>query len=124
MNGIGTRQRHHHPVGRPADSLPVRTAASAASGKPDSSCSRRLTQLTSRPHRRAQLLLGQALALHQLAQQQGLLDDGERAILRARQHPQHRLGQPAGPLLDAGRVAAQPAQRGNPPIPVDQHPWV
>ena len=35
------------------DSLPARIAVKAASGNPDSSCRRRLTQLTSRPQRRA-----------------------------------------------------------------------
>ena len=42
-------------------------------------------------------------------------------ILRARQHPQQRIGQLAGPLLDAGGVAAETTQRGDAPIAVDQH---
>ena len=69
-------------------------------------------------------MLRQALTLHQLTQQQGFLNAGERAVLRARQHPQYRLGQVARPLLDAGGVAAEPTQRGDAPITVDQHPRV
>ena len=53
-------------------------------------------------------MLRQILPLHQFAQQQGLLDAGERTILRARQHAEQRLGQVAGPLFDTGSVAAEP----------------
>ena len=74
------------------DSLPARTAASAASGNADSSCQAPADPAHVAPATARQFVLRQALTLHQLTQQQGFLDAGERAILRARQHAEQRFG--------------------------------
>jgi hypothetical protein len=73
------------------------------------------------PTAAGQIVLRQSQALHQLAYQQGLFDAGERAILRARQQTQQRIGQLARPPLDAGGVATEATQGGDTPITVDQH---
>src|SRR5258707_180710 len=44
-----------------------------------------------------------------------------RSNLRARQHTEQSLGQITGPALDPRGVAAEPAQRGNAPVAVNQH---
>ena len=124
MGGIGTRQRHHHPGGRPRRQLARTYRRQRRIGQTRQQLQPPADPADVSPAPASQLVLRQALALHQLAQQQRLLNAGERAILRARQHPQHCLGQAARPLLDGGRVATEPAQRGDAPIAVDQHPWV
>ena len=121
MRGVGARQRHHHPGGRPRRQLARTYRRQRRFRKAHQQLQPPADPTHVAPTPAGQLVLRQALALHQLAQQQRFLDAGERTVLRARQHPQHRFGQPAVPLLDAGGVAAEPAQRGDAAIAVDQH---
>jgi hypothetical protein len=65
-------------------------------------------------------MLRQRKAVNQLAHQQRLLDRREGPALAARQHAKQGLGQAARPALDPHGVAAEPAQRRDTPIAVDQ----
>lgn len=67
------------------------------------------------------LALAQPMAVDQLAQHQRLLDRGERARHRARQHLCQRLAHRAIPALHQRRIAPQPRERVHAPIAVDEH---
>jgi len=58
--------------------------------------------------------------MNQLTQQQRLLDRRKRPALATRQHAEQGLGQAARPPLDPRGVAAEPAQRRDTPIAIDQ----
>jgi hypothetical protein len=86
MLSAGARQRHHHPV-----RCPTRQLAAAHRRQRRIRQARQQLQPPADPAHVAaassrHVVLGQALPLHQFAQQQGLLDAGEWTILRARQH--------------------------------------
>jgi hypothetical protein len=121
MLSVGARQRHHDPAGRP-----TRQRAVAHRGQGRIRQSRQQLQAPADPAHvtptsARQIVLGQSQALHQLAYQQGFFDARQWAILRARQQTQQRIGQVAGPLLDAGGVATEATQGGDTPITVDEH---
>ena len=122
--GIGARQRRHDPVGRPARQLAGADRRQRRIGQCRQQSQAPADPAHVAPAAARQVVLRQALTLHQLTQQQGFLDAGEPAILCPRQHAQQRFGQVARPLLNPGGVAAEPTQRGDAPIAVDQHSWV
>jgi hypothetical protein len=121
MFGVGARQRHHDPAGRP-----TRQRAVAHRGQGRIGQSRKQLQAPADPAHitpasSRHVVLRQSQALYQLAYQQGLFDACERTILGARQQTQQRIGHVARPSLNTGGVATKATQCGDAPISVDQH---
>ena len=59
--------------------------------------------------------------MHELAQHQGFLDDGERTPMVAGEKREQGLGQIAAPGFDTGGVTPEPSQRGDAPIAIEQY---
>jgi hypothetical protein len=118
---VGARQRGHHPARGPA-----RQPALDHRNKNRVRKSRKQLQSPADPADIAPAAAGdrvlrQPQPLDQFPNQQRFFDRRPWAALTARQHAEHRGGQIARPVFDSGGVAAEPAQRGDAPIAVNQN---
>jgi hypothetical protein len=118
---VGARQRGHHPVRGPArqSALDHRNKNRVRKSRKQLRSSADPADIA--PAASGDRVLRQPQALHQFTNQLRFFDRRPLAALRPRQDAEHRLGQIARPAFDPRRVAAEPAQRGDAPIAVDQN---
>ena len=121
MLGVGARQRGQHPRGRPGGELALAHRREHRLGQTTDQFQAAADPTDIAPTAPGDLALGKALAVDQLAQQQGFLDGGKGPPVAAGEHRKQGLGQIAVPGFDGGGVMPEPAQGGDAPIAVDHH---
>ena len=120
MLGVGARQRRQHPRGRPGAELALAHRREHRLGQTTDQFQAAADPTDIAPTAPGDLALGKALAVDQLAQQQGFFQGRKRLSAGLREQPQQRLGQIARPGLHTRGVTPEPAQGQDAPVAVDQ----
>jgi len=119
---VGARQRRQHPGGRPAREASRAHRSQALRRQPRQQRQPPVHPTDIPTTAARQLMLGEAKALQELAQQQRLFDRIEPPGLRARQGLQQPLRQLAPPHLNLCGIPPQTLQRRHASIAINQHP--
>ena len=120
MLGVGARQRGQHPRGRPSAELALAHRREHRLGQTTDQFQAAADPTDIAPTAPGDLALGKALAVDQLAQQQGFFQGRKRLSAGLREQPQQRLGEIARPGLHTRGVTPEPAQGQDAPVAVDQ----